>query len=316
MTLKSPLSIFPSFIPSTPSRLTAHFPSHHFCQSRHHAAPNLRTSAFRVHIPRPTRSLSVTRFNVFLASSTPPSDPTPSAVDTDSEDADDQTRNVVLGPSQAPTQAGVSTLGLSEQDASFISACYDADITAIEKALSDGQDVNIVDVNRRTALHFCAANGLPTLCKRLLEMGAEIDAQDVKGLTALHMATGYRKLDTVRLLIEGGADANLTSVEGELAVEIAEGILEKTPRKKWFGENQMWRRMKDIVDILDEATELEDEDEEDNGDEATAEEITEETENAKFVVRVKPKGEKAAQPVVIPDDTEVKVTVRVKTREP
>lgn len=222
--------------------------------------------------------------------------------------APDDGGSVVQGPSQAPTQEGVSTVGMSEEDAKFITACYDADVTAMEEALDNGQDVNVVDVNRRSALHFCAGNGLPTLCQRLLEENAEIDARDVLGFTPLHMATGYKKLDTVKLLVEWNADANIASLQGELAVEVAERMFENTPKKKFLMKNDDYIKLKEIVEVLDKATELE----EDEEDEESSPEILEETASAKFVVRVRPKGEESTPSPPDPPASDVKVTIRVK----
>lgn len=239
----------------------------------------------------------------------------PPSSDSSSATADsmDTSEGVFQGPAQAPTEVGVSTLGLSERDAAFFSACYNADVKAIEKAMDEGQDVSVRDVNRRTALHFCAGNGLPTLCKRLLDMGAEINAQDVLGYTPLHMAAGYRKLDTVQVLVEAGADANIGSNDDELAVEIAEKRFERTPKKRFFVANPEYKKMKEIVRVLDDATEVEDDDEEEEEETGKDEvgEIREETDKAKFVVRVKSKGESTTPPPA-PPASDVKVTVRVK----
>ncbi|CAN8065934.1 unnamed protein product [Agarophyton chilense] len=233
---------------------------------------------------------------------------------------DNPDENVMQGPSQAPSKAGISTVGLSEPETAFIEACYNADVEKIESMLNDGISADTCDVNGRTALHFCAGNGLPTLCEKLLEKGATINKQDVLGFTPLHMATGYVKVDTARMLIKNSADANITSSAGKLAVEIAEEMLEKTPAKRFFVANRNHDRLKELVQLLDESTELEEgeeeeEDKEQSGKKTTVNEngeITEETENAKFVVRVKAKGEGSASatPAVKVDD--VKVTIKIK----
>lgn len=232
-----------------------------------------------------------------------------------SEGESKDSEGAMQGPSQAPTKAGVSTAGLSEPEAKFIEACYLPDVEVIEKMLDEGIDPSTADVNGRTALHFCAGNGLPTICTKLLDSGADINKQDVTGLTPLHMATGYKKPETVRLLLERNADANITSFQGQLPVELAESMLEKTPKKRFFVANGDYTKLQELVAILDEATEeedvedVEDEDEVDGKDEG--EEVMEETESAKFVVRVKPKGATASKPPTVAAD-DVKVTIRVK----
>lgn len=232
---------------------------------------------------------------------------------------EEEDENEMQGPSQAPTQKGVSTAGLGEREAKFIEACYDADVQLIESMLTEGVDIDCTDVNRRNALHFCAGNGLPTLCQKLVDAGGNVDLQDIMGFTPLHMATGYKKVDTVRLLLELGADPNIQSFQGQLPVEVAETMLEKVPQKRFFMDNPDHKNLTEIVQVLDAATELEDDDEEeDDGDAKTLDgrgEITEETESAKFVVRVKPKGEEQTPPPTPPSATDVKVTIRVKEPE-
>eukprot|EP00178_Gracilaria_changii_P018998 TRINITY_DN5526_c0_g1_i1.p2 TRINITY_DN5526_c0_g1~~TRINITY_DN5526_c0_g1_i1.p2 ORF type:complete len:291 (-),score=63.46 TRINITY_DN5526_c0_g1_i1:2530-3402(-) len=235
-----------------------------------------------------------------------------SAVEGNQDEGDE---NVMQGPAPAPTKAGVSTVGLSEQESAFLEACYAADVDKIESLLNENVAVNTSDVNGRTALHFCAGNGLPTLCLKLIENGATIDKQDMMGFTPLHMAAGYIKVDTAKVLIEKGADANIASFAGKLPVEIAEEMLENTPAKRFFVANQNHHKLKQMVQVLDEATEVEDDDGEDEEEMTTVSEngeITEETENAKFVVRVKPKGERSesSTPKVKVDD--VKVTIKIK----
>lgn len=238
------------------------------------------------------------------------------------EESKEEEEESMQGPAQAPTKAGVSTVGLAADEAAFIEACYEADVEKMEKCIEDGVDVNVSDVNKRTALHFCAGNGLPTLCQKLLDAGAELNMQDLMGLTPLHMASGYKKLETVKFLIDAQADANIATFEGMLPVEIAENLLEKTPRKKFFMANEEHKRLTEIVDLLDEATEEEEDEDEDDSEEKKNDgfdeygEMREETESAKFVVRVKPKSEKdsttRAEPVKVDD---VKVTIRVKEPE-
>ena len=233
---------------------------------------------------------------------------------------EEEEEGAVLGPTQAPTKAGVSTIGLSESDAAFIEACYSSDVEKIEKMLDEGVDPNTADVNGRTALHFCAGNGIPTICRKLLDSGAELNKQDLLGYTPIHMATGYKKVETVKFLVQVGADANVTSFQGKLPVETAEQLLEKTPEKRFFVKNGEHGKLKEIVEILDAATEEEEGEEEDEEEvgsvDAYAEgtEVTEETESAKFTVRVKPKGE-SVQPQVPADVDNVKVTIRIREPE-
>lgn len=220
----------------------------------------------------------------------------------DGEDAGADAGAAPAGPANpAPTAAGVSTAGMGPEDAALLEASYVADVAKIEKALDDGGSVLARDLNRRSALHFCAGNGLVTVVQRLAKEGAELDAQDMLGLTPLHMATGYKKAGTVGALVELGADANIACYGGELPVELAERLLELTPEKKFLLPNKEYQTLKEIAALLDDATETEDDDdveddedgEEEGEDKApvpdTPGPVESEAGGAKFVVRVKSK---------------------------
>lgn len=263
--------------------------------------------------------------------STTPRRTTPSACAAPEPEDDASAGAAPQGPAApAPTQAGVSTAGMDAKDAALLEACYDADVAAIDAAIDAGGSALARDLNRRSPLHFCAGNGLGTIVKRLTEGGADLDAQDMLGLTPLHMATGYRKAGTVQGLVELGADANVACYGGELPVELAERLLAATPKRKFLLPNAEWDTLKEIVNVLDEATEEEEADDEDEEAEEAKEMpvavvpgAAEESEGggAKFVVRVKEKKpDPAAEPVAaamppapaVPIDVsaDVKVTVR------
>jgi Ankyrin repeats (3 copies) len=275
----------------------------------------------------PTSSSAEPDVGGLSASATDPSRPTPSIgmdfVETDLKDDYSGSTNLTQGPTPAPTEAGVSTAGMSPLDASLLEACYDAKISGIESALSAGADVRARDVNQRTAMHFCAGNGLVGIVKKLGKMGADINAQDILGLTSLHMATGYKKPDTVNALIEMGADANIACYGGELPVELAERLVLSTPPKKFFMPNAEYASISGIAKVLDAATE-EEEGDIDEGNEgnigggARDPSVSEEEDEngTKFVVRVKGKAPSAnaadpypSEPVTTRDG-DVSVTVR------
>lgn len=232
------------------------------------------------------------------------------------EQGDDEMEGVMQGPSQAPTEAGVTTAGLPPKEAALLEAAYDSKVADIEAALADGVDVNAADVNGRTCLHFCAGNGLHLLAKDIIDRGADINKQDVLGFTPLHMAAGYRRVNSVQTLIEMGADANITSYDGRLAVEIVEKVLEITPKKRFFMENPEYAKLKKIVDLLDAATELEEDDgsgggTDDMSDVGEGEERVETVGDTKFVVRVPTKGQAPPKPSVNINDDDTEVTVRI-----
>eukprot|EP00172_Hildenbrandia_rubra_P002236 Plantae.Rhodophyta-Hildenbrandia_rubra.ctg2947.p2 GENE.Plantae.Rhodophyta-Hildenbrandia_rubra.ctg2947~~Plantae.Rhodophyta-Hildenbrandia_rubra.ctg2947.p2 ORF type:complete len:175 (-),score=49.01 Plantae.Rhodophyta-Hildenbrandia_rubra.ctg2947:780-1304(-) len=171
-----------------------------------------------------------------------------------------------------------------------------------------------VDRNRRSALHFAAANGLSVICERLIVNGADVDLQDVMGLTALHMAAGYRRVRTLEVLLEKGADPHIESLEGQVPFDLVEKLLDSTPRKRLFMENTVWKTTKEIYDILDRVTEDEEVDEDgEEGEEVKAGVLEgEEVDGTKFTVRRR--DHKVSSGIEDPS-SDVQVTVRVKTKK-
>jgi Ankyrin repeats (3 copies) len=223
---------------------------------------------------------------------------------------DDGADGRLQGPTPAPTQAGVSTVGLGEAEAKFMEACYVSNLTVIEESLDGGIDVHTRDVNKRTAIHFCAGSGLTKIVRRLAELGADVNAQDMLGLTPLHMATGYKKPDTVSALVDLGADPHLQCYGGELSVELGERLLRSTPKKRLLVNNPDYEKLTTIVELLDSVTEEEEDDEEDEvGDILDSEPVEEEVKDgAKLTIRRKPKS-------VAPSLTEHSAEATVKAEE-
>lgn len=239
----------------------------------------------------------------------PLTDPASASTDED-DDASSQ------GPSMAYTATGVSDVNLSGAELALMKACYDGDAVAMGAQLDAGAAPDCADVNRRTPLHFAAAHGLPTLCRRLKDAGVGLNAQDLMGYTALHMAVGYERVETVRELLKLGADANVCTFEDRLPVEIAETALESTRETRvlgWVTNGEVMEKRKKMVEILDEATEEhEEDDEEDDEPTLKAEEGMTVVVRKREPVDAKVKAPPSTVPVA---DSDVKVTIRVKKPE-
>lgn len=67
----------------------------------------------------------------------------------------------------------------------------------------------------QTALMIAAANGYEQMASDLIKAGAEIDAVDVNKDTALHYASQFKNPRLVELLLEAGANPNLKDKFGE-----------------------------------------------------------------------------------------------------
>jgi hypothetical protein len=70
------------------------------------------------------------------------------------------------------------------------------------------------DLNETTPLHLAAWKNKISAVERLIELGADINAQDILGHTPLHVAVACRAYDVVQMLMAMGADQTLTDVAG------------------------------------------------------------------------------------------------------
>lgn len=72
----------------------------------------------------------------------------------------------------------------------------------LKELLAAGADVDEVDEEGRTALHFAAGYGEIACAKLLIEAKAKLDLVDNNQNTALHYAAGYGQAESVKLLVE------------------------------------------------------------------------------------------------------------------
>jgi ankyrin repeat protein len=85
-------------------------------------------------------------------------------------------------------------------DDDLIKACRQGEITQVKKALDKGADVNIVDQEGYTPLHYAARFGRTYMVQVLLEKNAETKRQDGGGNTAAHLALKNGHHEVVRLI--------------------------------------------------------------------------------------------------------------------
>ena len=78
------------------------------------------------------------------------------------------------------------------------------DTEALRDYISSGEDVNITDGKKRSALFLAKTHEIAEL---LLDAGTKVDTKDAKGLTALNYAIDDERTDVIKTLIKHGADA-------------------------------------------------------------------------------------------------------------
>ncbi|GMN38252.1 hypothetical protein TIFTF001_007486 [Ficus carica] len=122
---------------------------------------------------------------------------------------------------------------VAEYETPWWTAAKKADENALRALVDadDGRDVDAVDSDGRTALHFVAGLGSEPCVRILAEAGADLDLRDnAGGLTPLHMAAGYARAGVVSLLLQLGADPEVEDGRLRTALDLAREILKVTPR--------------------------------------------------------------------------------------
>ncbi|XP_065653224.1 POTE ankyrin domain family member G-like isoform X9 [Hydra vulgaris] len=88
-----------------------------------------------------------------------------------------------------------------------------------------GCDVNTVDSNKNTLLHYACEGGYLACAALLLEKGVDVNAVNDKGWSALHSAVSKAETDkhveSIEFLLEMGADVLLENHENETASDLA-----------------------------------------------------------------------------------------------
>lgn len=118
-----------------------------------------------------------------------------------------------------------------------------------ELLLDRGAQVDCMDDDLNTALHYSAAAGSVPSIKALLRSGADIEARQIHGLTPLCWAVHKGRLEAIELLIGYGARLDCTAEGGATPLHLAanrghvaaarllleKGASRKTGRASWDG---------------------------------------------------------------------------------
>lgn len=101
-------------------------------------------------------------------------------------------------------------------DDDLIKACRQGDIVQVKKALEKGANVNIIDQEGYTPLHYAARFGRAYIVQVLLEKNAETKRQDGGGNTAAHLALKNGHQEVIRLIrsheIKNSTEFNNSSI--------------------------------------------------------------------------------------------------------
>jgi ankyrin repeat protein len=87
-------------------------------------------------------------------------------------------------------------------------AVSDGDLAAVQRAITQGGDINGVDRDGRTPLFQSVVGGNVAIVSQLLKAGAEANARDRNLETPLHFATREHQIEVAGLLLKSGAQVD------------------------------------------------------------------------------------------------------------
>ena len=148
----------------------------------------------------------------------------------------------------------ISATVFGQQDLRLINTVVEQDGAAFKSMLDLGVNVNEVEVDGTTALHWAAHRNNVEMTRSLLTSGADSSANNRYGVSPLSLAAVNGNLEIVRLLLEAGADPNTAMAENETVlmtasrtgvVEVVQLLLEHgaevNARETWRGQTAlMW----------------------------------------------------------------------------
>ncbi|XP_049796445.1 ankyrin repeat domain-containing protein 17-like [Schistocerca nitens] len=108
-----------------------------------------------------------------------------------------------------------------EKGRRLIHAAKEGAVEELQALLKAGADVEAMDGNMETALHWAAKLGHVEVARRLLEAGAEVEARNDRKRTPLQMAAERGHAAMVQLLIASNADVNAKSQYERTAMHYA-----------------------------------------------------------------------------------------------
>jgi uncharacterized protein len=95
------------------------------------------------------------------------------------------------------------------------------DASAVRTLLETRTDVNAVQADGTTALHWAVDRDAAEIVQLLIRAGANVKAINRYGVTPLWLASLNGNATTIGMLLEAGADASAASEEGETALMVA-----------------------------------------------------------------------------------------------
>ena len=112
-------------------------------------------------------------------------------------------------------------IGTATAQGSLVDAIKANDVTAVRTLVDKRADVNAVQPDGTTALHWGVDREAVEIVRLLIRAGANVKAANRYGATPLWLASLNGNAVIIGMLLEAGADAATASAEGETALMVA-----------------------------------------------------------------------------------------------
>lgn len=108
-----------------------------------------------------------------------------------------------------------------EYDTVLMNVSGENNLEGIKKELENGADLEAVDSDGYTALHWAVLNDANDAVKLLISNGSKVNAINYEGETALHLAVMNGNSEVVELLLDNNADQTIEDWFGSTALDLA-----------------------------------------------------------------------------------------------
>jgi uncharacterized protein len=112
-------------------------------------------------------------------------------------------------------------IGTASAQGSLVAAIKANDVAAVRTLVDKRVDVNAVQPDGTTALHWAVDRDAQEMVRLLIRAGANVKAANRYGATPLWLASLNGNAVIIGMLLEAGADAATASAEGETALMVA-----------------------------------------------------------------------------------------------
>ena len=118
-------------------------------------------------------------------------------------------RLVKLGIGNGDTLYALIAIHNPALDKPLRKAISNGDISQVGNLLDNWADVNAVNINKWTPIHYASLKGDEAIATLLLENGADVNALNISKWTPLRLACVAGHDAVVQLLLDNGADMNV-----------------------------------------------------------------------------------------------------------